>query len=747
MSHTARQRRRRTNSRSGRRFALTSLVVVLATVTIGALAAVGWVVSVADSAPPLRSLAPRYQGQISEVYGSNGQLLGYLHSDVLRQIVPQSQLPERLKQATVAIEDRRFYQHGAIDYVGIVRAALRDLLHPSQGIQGASTLTMQLVDNLYLPRNIKAHHNLRYKIIQMRLAQELYARHSRGWILSQYLNDVDYGTVGGESAIGVGAASQVFFDKPVQRLDLAQYALLAGLPQAPSEYNPFNAPRLARSRRNQVLQAMLRSHYITATQAAAAEASPLQVKFNTTYEQITEPYVFEYVRQELIQRLGERMVDNGGLKVYTTIDPAREQAALISVLSHEGGPGQPAAALVSIDPSNGAITAMATTSKYGVGPGETTFDYATQAERQTGSAFKVFALMTLIHDYDGDPNLTYYDSHHLAPGWLPSSPTYTVSTAEDTYQGVINITKATWLSDNTVFAQLAQDLGMAKVSQTAHEMGITSPLSNYPSEVLGAVAVSPLQMADAYATLASGGVHHPPTAISRVVFPSGKVMNFDAQPGTRVFPYNQVYAADQVLEKVLTVPGATGTAAYYGCPAAGKTGTTNNYTDAYFDGYTPQLATAVWVGYPNETESMANGFGGTLAAPIWHDYMKAASDGYCGDFPTPSVPWQGHAFTGHYSATGHYSTATTTLPATTAPSGAPSSTVTTGGGAPLPGTSTTQRGGTGGGPGGVTTGKGNTGGNGNPNPGGGAGGTVGGAPPGGGNGGAGGRPGGGGRGH
>jgi penicillin-binding protein 1A len=712
---------------------LGALAVLICAVAIAVAGAVGWVVNVEASAPQLSSLAPRYPGQVSEVFASNGSLLGYIASDVLRQVVPQDQLPPTLKRATVAIEDRRFYQHGALDYTGIIRAALRDVLHPSAGLQGASTLTMQLVDNIYLPRDLQQHHTLRYKIIQAKLAQELFARHTRAWILSQYLNDVTYGTVGGQTAAGVGAASKMFFDKPVQDLDLAQYALLAGLPQAPSEYNPFEHPQLARVRRNQVLQAMVRSHYLSAAQAATAEASPLQVKPNDTFQHISQPFIFDYVRQELIQKLGLRTVDRGGLQVYTTIDPARQQEALQALLSHEGGPGQPAAALVSINPRNGDIEAMATTSKYGVGPGETTFDYAWQSRRQTGSAFKVFALMTLIHDYDGDPNTTYYKSRLLAPGWLPAYPTYEVQTAEHAYQGAINITKATWLSDNTVFAQLAQDLGMAKVSATAHAMGITSPLTNYPSEVLGAVAVSPLEMADAYATLASGGVHHPPTAISRVVYPDGRVVDLGDQSGDRVFPYNQVYAADQVLEKVLTVPGATGTAAYYGCPAAGKTGTTNNFTDAYFAGYTPQLATAVWVGYPNETESMANGFGGTLAAPIWHDYMQPASNGYCGDFTPPSVPWSGQPFTGHFALNGPVSGTSTTggiAPYTppkigtntnVAPIPTPPS-ATTGGGAV----------GTGGGTGGTGNGHGTTGGN--PAGGGHPGGSPGGAPTGGGTG-------------
>jgi penicillin-binding protein 1A len=715
MSRRERQRRRRRNrGHPAQRVVLMTLLLILCGVGIAALAVVGWVVNVADSAPNINQLKARNPGQVSEVFGSDGSLLGYIDSYVLRSIVSQRRLPLTLQQATIAIEDRRFYQHGGVDYQGIVRAGVRDLLHPGQGVQGGSTLTMQLVSNVYLPTRLSEHHNIRYKIIQAKLANELESKHKKSWILWQYMNDVDYGTTGGQTAVGVGAASHMFFDKPVQKLDLAQYALLAGLPQAPSQFNPFQAPDLARTRRNQVLQAMVVSRYITQAQASAAEASPLQVKPNNTYAFKRQPYIFDYVKQQLIQRLGLARVAQGGLRVYTTIDPARQDEATSSILAHEGGPGQPAAALVSINPSNGNILALATSSKYGTGPGETTFNYAWQSHRQTGSAFKVFALMTLIHDYDGDPNQTYYVSKHLAPGWLPGYPTYSVSTSELSYQGSINITRATTDSDNTVFAQLAQDLTMPKVSATAHAMGITSPLTNFPSEVLGAVSVSPLEMADAYATIANGGIHYAPTAISRVVLPGGRSLDLGAPQGTRVFSYGETYAADQVMKTVIT--SGTGIAANYGCPAAGKTGTTSNFTDAYFDGFTPQLATAVWVGYPTATTSMPGGFGGTLAAPIWHDYMARASNGYCSDFRAPTTPWQGKPFFGHFAVTGHASTntgttgtgttgtgttgtgttgtGTGTTPAATTPT--PATTVPTPTGAPNTATPPTGGGGTGG---------------------------------------------------
>jgi penicillin-binding protein 1A len=628
-----------------------TFILSVSALALGALAVAGWVAAVADSAPSLSQLTANTPGSLSEVFADDGSSLGYIHSLVLRVPVRSAQIPLMMKHATIAIEDRRFYHHGALDYEGILRAAIKDVFNGGATLQGASTLTMQLIDNLYLKH---VTHNLHYKIVQAKLAQELYARYNRNWILTSYLNDVPYGTVGGQTAYGVQAASQVFFNKPVWRLDLAQEALLAGLPQAPSLYNPFLDASAARHRRQEVLQAMVQSHYITQAQANAANSEALGVQHNAAFDQHALPYAFDYVVQQLHERFCPKQpvtayckkVDSGGLKIYTTIDPTKEAQARRAIIAHEGGPGQPAAALASIDPSNGHILAIANSSTYN----QTSFDYATQALRQPGSSFKVFALMTLIHDYDGDPNKTYYNSHFLAPGWLPGYPTYSVHTAEETYQGDISVTKATTISDNTVFAQLAVDLGMDKFDQTAYDMGITTKLNGNPSEVIGGLAygVTPLEMADAYATLANGGTHYPPTAIEKVVFPDGSSVNMGSSPGTRVFSYGETYEADTVLKTVITQ--GTGTAANYGCPAAGKTGTAENLENAWFVGYTPKLSTAVWVGYPQGNIPMANGFGGTLAAPIWHDYMDVASDGFCGDWTAPTTPWHGTQFTGPHSA-------------------------------------------------------------------------------------------------
>jgi penicillin-binding protein 1A len=625
-------------------------VLTVCAVAIAALLAVGWVVAVADSAPNLSQLHPRGPNPPTEIFASDGTPLGYVHTNTVFTSVSPNQIPTRLREATIAIEDRRFYQHGALDYQGILRAGVKDLLGQGNSLQGASTLTMQLVNQMYIPHSYRAHRDLKYKIVQAKLAQQLESRHSKNWILNSYLNNVPYGTTNGEEAIGVGAASLMFFNRPVWKLNLAQMSLLAGLPQSPTQYNPTVDPTLAKDRRNAVLQSMVQSHYITQDLATAVETQPLQIHPNARYIQHSNPYIFDYIQSQLFQRFGVNTVVNGGLKVYTTINLKLQQEAQDAIHAHEGGSvlnAQPAAALATVDPSNGNILAIASSATYA----QTKFDYPVQAERQTGSAFKVFALMTLVHDYSGDPNQTYYTSKPLPVGWLPADPTWSVHTAELSYQGSISVAHATTVSDNTVFAQLAADLGYDKLDATAHAMGITSPLDAFPSEVLGGLrnCCTMLEMADAYATLANSGTHVPTTIIGRVVFPDGRTVDLGNPPHTSVFSDGETYAATQVLKTVIT--SGTGTAAGYGCPAAGKTGTAQNLSNAWFVGYTPKLSTAVWVGYPQGNIPMGpNGFGGTLAAPIWHDFMLRASQGYCGDFPQPTTVFSGSAFSGPHSS-------------------------------------------------------------------------------------------------
>jgi penicillin-binding protein 1A len=647
MTHRQRQARRRRNKARPRNWLLLGLAVVVSMAIIGGLSMVGYILAVASSAPNIDELKPIDKGTTSKIYAADGHLLGYVQSNEIRTPVAWRDMPSDLRNATVAIEDQRFYHHGGVDYESIVRAAIRDVTSGKK-LQGGSTITQQLVRNLYIrsPRR-----DLKRKIREAKMASELEQKHSKQWVLKQYLNDIPYGTVAGRSAIGVEAASQIYFNKHVKDLTLDQAALLAGLPQAPSDYSPFQNPGAALGRRNEVLQRMFKNHYITQSQMFTAQQKPLGLRPGNRYMKRHEPYFFDYVQDELIQRYGANVFRQGGLRVYTTIQPKLQDAARAAIAGQLKLPTDPSSAIVTIDPSNGHILTMASSGNY---KGRQ-FNLAAQGHRQPGSSFKTFVLTTAIKE-GVNPNSTYYVSKPLNLNDPKYGP-WQVKTFGNDYLGRVNIVQATLHSDNTVFAQLDLDVGPDKVAETAKSMGITTHLNGYPAEGLGGLrlGVSPLEMADAYATLASGGIHHKPVAITKVVFPDGKVDNIGHNPGNRVLTDGQAYEVTKILHE--NVLGGTGTHANIGCPAAGKTGTTDNFNDAWFVGYTPKLATATWVGYPNALIQMTNVHGisvqgGSFPAQIWHDYMMIAKGSYCGDFTPPTTPVVWAPFYGHYATTG-----------------------------------------------------------------------------------------------
>jgi penicillin-binding protein 1A len=633
-----------------RRGFLVTFMVLVATCLLGVLGVVGWIVAVAESAPNIDSLKPQDEGANSVVYAADGSRLGFIQSDVLRAPVAGSKMPQVLKDATVAIEDRRFYKHKGVDYVGILRAAVRNLTNDGKAVQGGSTLTMQLVRNLYIPKE-RNEKTITRKIKEAKLAEQFERKHTKAQILGDYLNDVPYGTVGGQTAVGAQAAARLFFDKPVQQLSLPQAALLAGLPQAPSQYNPFLDKVAALRRRAEVLRAMVKAGTLSPARAARAADAPLGVKLNRYFTARREQFFFDYVRDELNRRYGVNTVRQGGFRIYTTIDLKLQREARQAIANQLGYPGDPASAIVSIDPRNGYIRAMASSATYG----KTRFNYATQAHRQPGSTFKVMVLMTALRR-GVDPESTYYTSRPLEAGWLKGYPGYRVETYSHSYGGSMNLVQATLKSDNTIYAQLDADMGPDAVRQTAYDMGITSKLDAYPAEGLGGLknGVSPLEMADAYATVASGGYRNKPVAITRVVHPSGEVDDLGKPHRVKVFDSSVTGAATKILHQ--NIQSGTGTAADYGCPAAGKTGTTSDYKDAWFVGFEPHLATAVWVGYANPPIPMTSVHGievagGTFPAQIWHDFMTVAHGSFCQDFP-PAPPFQSNPFFGRYASTG-----------------------------------------------------------------------------------------------
>ena len=631
-SETPRGRTSRGRSRRHRWLADIVLGLVLAVVVVLASGA-GIVAGAVRGMPSLTSFMAQPVAQTTLLYDRNGRLIGQVHGATDRLVVTSAQIPAALKQATVAIEDKRFYHHHGIDFISVARAALADL-RAGHVVQGGSTITEQYVKNAYLG----SEGGLQRKIREAVLAWQLEDRWNKDQILTAYLNTVYYGS----GTYGVEAAAETFFHKHVWQLDLPECALLAGLPRTPSGYSPVSYPEDALARRNLVLQQMQRQGYLTAPKAAAAEATKLAV-FDRPPQPVKGPaaYFVEYVTEQLVKRYGLQTTFEGGLRVTTSLD-LRLQRDAIKALQSTLPPG-PAGALVSIDPASGYVRAMVATTDFA----KTKFNLAWQAHRPLGSAMKPFALLAAV-ERGADPATTYYTSQplhlYLGPGANP--PYWDVSTFSNTYAGRINLVQATWQSDNTVYAQLALDLGAHSIVRTAHRMGITSHLAPYPSIVLGTEAVTPLEVADAYATFASEGVRHPPLAIEKVVFPGGRTEVTNSR-GVRVAPAGATYVVDQVLEGNTRYGTAAAMPYYYAGVAAGKTGTTTNSADAWFCGFDPRLATAIWMGYPQGEVAMPGVQGATYCVPAWGKYYALVfGDQRIADFRRPAVlprwvPWTG----------------------------------------------------------------------------------------------------------
>jgi penicillin-binding protein 1A len=632
-----RARRRRKRSRGhGKRFVLVGLLALL---VASAAVAAGAAVLTFRPRCDLDALKPIAIGENTFVYAADGSLLGAIPAERNREVVPPREISPWLRTATVAIEDRRFYEHGGIDAEGIARALWRDV-KAGRVVEGGSTITQQLVRTLY----ISNERTVERKVTEACLAVKLDGERSKDWILASYLNSVFYGNL----AYGAEAAARTYFSRSARALTLPQAALLAGLTQAPSAYDPFADPRRAVARRNQVLLAMREQGMITRRQYRGARRSALGLRPGRLYQEIREPYFFGYVREQLVKAYGAEKVRSGGLRVYTTIQPRWQRLAQSAIRSTLTRRIDPAAALISIDPTNGSIRAMTA-----IVPGRAhnQFNLLSQARRQPGSTFKTFVLAAAV-EQGMDPVSTYYVSAPFTyrpvengtceRGW------WCVKTYDSSYVGWSSVERATLRSDNTVFAQLTLDVGPARVASLARRLGVRTPLEvrgEFPPAMgLGSVAVSPLDMASAYATLAAGGVYTEPTAIRKVILPNGKPDERWAarHRRTRVVPDGVADVVTRVLED--NIRSGTGTRAALSRPAAGKTGTTDKHADAWFVGYTPGLATAVWMGYtrgeiPMENVHGISVTGGSFPAEIWRRFMEPALAGRpAREFPAPRQP-------------------------------------------------------------------------------------------------------------
>jgi penicillin-binding protein 1A len=613
----------------------------------------------------LKTLRPVEVGQNSFIFAADGSLLGSIPAERNRQPVTDSQISKWVPKATVAIEDRRFWQHGALDWPGIVRALFADI-RAGHVVQGGSTITQQLARNLYIK---KPSQTFSRKATEACLAIKLAREKSKKWILNAYENQVFYGN----HAYGVEAAAQTYFSKRAKHLTLDQAALLAGLPQAPTDYDPFHRPQAALARRDEVLRAMLVNGVITSTQYTRAVAdTQLHLHAGKVYTRIKEPYFFSYVEAQLQKQYGTNTVRSGGLKVYTTIDPRLQRFAEQAIKSTLYSKTDPAAAIVSINPANGAIRAMTEVTP---GNSKNQVNFLSSAHRQPGSTFKTIVLTTAVSQGINPATTTYlsapFEYNPTGTGSCSVNPptAWCPQTFDHSYLGAVSIERGTLASDNTVYARLTLDVGPENVAQMAYKLGIrtdlrTSDGAYVPSMGLGARVVTPMDMASVYSTLAAGGVYSKPMAIRKVVLPGGKV---DTEAGWGR-PQRKRVVADWVAAEVTRIleenmTQGTGVGAYFGRTSAGKTGTTDSFADAWFCGFTPSLEATVWIGYPQGEIPMRDVHGievsgPTFPATIWKLFMEHAIDyaPYPTSFPVArsSPVWTYHHL--QYAMSGSYST-------------------------------------------------------------------------------------------
>ncbi|HZU73662.1 MAG TPA: transglycosylase domain-containing protein [Acidimicrobiales bacterium] len=561
--------------------------------------------------------------QGSTIYDAGGSATAVLHADDNRQPVALDRIAPVLVDAVIDTEDARFWSHGGVDLHALARAATTDLVGGSR--QGGSTLAEQLVKNTLLAGRPDTLAN---KMREALLADRLESRMGKRALLQRYLNTIYLG----EGAYGVQAAAVTYFGEPASSLDPAQAALLAGLIQDPNGYNPLAHPAAARARRGTVLGLMAQHGHLSRAQLAAArsEALPTTVHLPPT----GHDYYTDAVIQELMAdpRLGRTPAERnhalyyGGLRIHTALDPRLQSEADGAVSS--GLPDSPlhlSAAMAVVDPATGAVPAVVGGPSYSASQ----FDIALDPPgRQTGSAFKVFTLTAALESgfspedtIDGSGPCTIPD-----PGGTPDP--WVLSNYEGESYGTVDLTTATAKSVNCAYARLALMVGLPKIAEVAHAMGVTAPLAVVPSMTLGTNDIPPLQMAAAYATLADDGVYHAPHLVTEVDRPDGSVLFRPSPAGTQVVPVQVARQVTAVLQQVVAT--GTGTAAGVdGRQVAGKTGTTADYADAWFVGYTPQLATAVWMGDPAAETPMTDvgGIsvaGGTYPARMWSAFMTRA---------------------------------------------------------------------------------------------------------------------------
>jgi penicillin-binding protein 1A len=618
------RRRRRSKGNGGFWRGVGIALLMLALFAVGSVA--GMVASYARNLPDISRMADYQPASSTRIFARDGTLLASVYKEN-RVWVPISRVPPIVRDAFVANEDHNFYNHHGVDLGSIVRAAFADLTH--QEFQGASTITQQLARRLFLNDQV----SLSRKVQEALLAIEIERYYTKDEILERYLNIIYLGA----GAYGVDAAAHTYFGRGVDSLTLAQAAMLAGIVAAPSDYSPFSNYALARSRQRHVLDRMVESGYATVAQADAAYDDPLGLisEQPTGLQGYRYPYFTTYAIAQLERAFGTSAVEEGGLQAYTTLDARLQEIAQEAVTWGVGrsvaeGIGAHQAALVALRPSTGEILAMVGGTGFTL---NNQFNRAWQARRQPGSSFKIYDYTAAIDS--GMPASTVIDdtpvSYPMGDGtnWSPMDD-------DHSYMGAISLREAVVMSRNVVAVKLAERIGLDKIIGYAHRMGVTAPLEANLSLALGSSGVSVLDQASGYSTLADQGLHIDPTAFRMVKDAMGSVVLDDRVPqATDVVSAGTAYIMTSILEDVI----AHGTGypnAVIDRPAAGKTGTTSNFRDAWFVGYTPDLVTAVWLGNDNYTP-MNESYGGNIPARIWARFMKAAlANTPKHEFPFPS---------------------------------------------------------------------------------------------------------------
>jgi penicillin-binding protein 1A len=589
---------------AGSTMLVTSIIIVTALSGI----MVGLALSYNDL-PDVRVLKSYTPGESSYIYDINGKVMATLHGEENREVVPLERISANLKLAVIAIEDSNFYQHNGVNPVGILRAMVINLQR-GRTVEGASTLTQQLVKNLFLtPREAISR-----KVTEAVLAMRVEKLFKKDEILGMYLNQIYWG----HNTYGAETAARSYFNKSSADLSLGEAALMAGIIKAPESYSPFINFKAAKHQQELVLNRMEMLGWISAQEAQSAKSEPLKFGHLASFEHSRSPFVTNTVVQELTNRFGQQMIERGGLRVQTSVDWKLQTIAEDTIKYGSqllaGQANQ--LALVAIDPRTHYVKALVG----GVDSKKTSFNRVTQAQRQPGSSFKPFVYYTAFASGKYTPDSTIDDSPVSYNDG--STERFVPQNYDKTFKGSMSLRQALAQSRNIPAIILGQKVGLSKVIDVCRSLGVQSPIAPVISLPLGAVDLTPLEMASAYATFANNGWQSQPTMIVQVQNSKGQIMLDNTPHPKLVLDQWATASLNDALQAV--VNGGTGAAAYFGRPAAGKTGTTSSERDIWFVGFVPQLVAAVWAGNDDYSPLGHGVTGGGIMAPIWRDFMSRA---------------------------------------------------------------------------------------------------------------------------